>query len=84
MAELSLTQFRGLLLELGFTDRSVAGKYYRFEHSMPNTWVLLPPYKADDLVMESDIVATRRLLDARGLISDKEFDKMLRNRSLAS
>jgi hypothetical protein len=75
--------FRDVLLRLGFGDRSVPGKYHRFEHSMPNTWILLPAYKDNDVVPPYHVDGARDLLDYRGIAAPKDFEEALRQRSLA-
>lgn len=79
----TLATLRDVLLQVGFVDRSVPEKFCRFEHSLPNTYVLMPPYKEDDIVASYHVAGTRDLLDYRGLMSPAAFEEALRERSLA-
>jgi hypothetical protein len=79
----TLANVRAVLVQLGFNERSVPGQYYRFEHQLPDTWVLLPPYKDDDIVSDFNVANIRILLDYRGLMKPADFEEALRDRSLA-
>lgn len=84
MTRPTLATLRKVLLQIGFVDHSVPGKFCRFEHSLPNTYVLMPAYKDEDTVPSYHVAGTRDLLDYRGLMSPEAFEEALRERSLAS
>ena len=74
---------RDILLRMGFEDVSTPGKNHLLEHSIPKTWVLMRPYKDDDIVAWYDVSNARDMLDYRGLMSPEDFAEALRERSLA-
>jgi hypothetical protein len=71
-----------LLSDLGFTSRSKAGAFIRFDHPESGAWFLYPDYAPDEEVNAADIVGTRYLLDARGILTRDQFDERIRQLSL--
>jgi hypothetical protein len=72
-----------LLLDLGFTARTETGSFTRFDHASTGTWFLYPDYAPDEDVAASDLVGTRHILDAKGLLSRDEFEARLRDSLVA-
>jgi hypothetical protein len=68
---------RKLLLDLGFVETVVPGPYLLFEHAPSGTLLPYRAYASGDSVGWADLVMTRRLLDERGLMEQKEFEALL-------
>jgi hypothetical protein len=74
---------RQVLLDLGFSVRVEPEKYVRFDHDPSHTWFVYPAFKDEETVDLLNLVATRRILDERGLLSASEFEDQLRSRLVA-
>jgi hypothetical protein len=72
-----------LLRDLGFTARTQPGSFTRFDHAATGTWFLYPDYAPDEEVFASDLVGTRYLLDAKGLLPREEFEARLKENLVA-
>jgi hypothetical protein len=72
-----------LLLDLGFAVRT-GPTFIRFDHSETETWFLYPLYAEEEEVALSDLVGTRHILAARGMLTSEQFEEKLRSISLAS
>jgi len=68
---------RKVLLDLGFVEKVVPGPYLLFEHSPSGTLLPYRAYQPDDSVSWADLVMTRRLLDERGILEEKELEALL-------
>jgi hypothetical protein len=71
-----------ILLDLGFTMRADE-KSVRFDHAPTRTWFLYPPYAESEDVNPGDLVAARRILDARGFLPSERFEELLRQKLVA-
>ena len=80
----TFSTLRELVLGLGFQDHSVPGKFHRFDHPEPDTWLLMRDYRPDDPVSQADLLRARVLLDYRGIMSAERFDELMRERPVAS
>jgi hypothetical protein len=74
---ISFAEFRQFLLDLGFTAVR-RGNAWFFEHSPSETAFLFRPYRATEKVTLVDFQSTRRHLDLRGLLDEREFDDRFR------
>jgi hypothetical protein len=72
-----------ILLDLGFQNRSVAGSHTLFELPGTDLWVLLRPYRQNDIVWPPNVMSIRGLLDSRGVLSGERFDELVKEPSLA-
>jgi len=72
-----------LLTDLGFTVRT-GPTFVRFDHAEWDAWFLYPAYRDDEEVAQADLAGTRHLLDARGLLSQQQFEERLRSIPIAS
>ncbi len=82
MTRPTFSDFRSVLLGLGFQDRSVPGSHVLLEHAPTDTVVLLRPYRDAELLEPATLRGTRRILDEKGVVPGERFDDLLRQRSL--
>jgi hypothetical protein len=80
-SDLPFAQLRALLLELGFVEGVVDGKYLGFYHADSDTVFPFRMYRPQDTVSLADLVTVRQQLDWRGLLSAEAFDAALRKAS---
>ncbi len=66
-----------MLLDLGFVETLVPGPYLLFEHSPSGTLLPYRAYEPGDNVSWADLVMTRRVLDERGILEEREFEALL-------
>jgi hypothetical protein len=74
MSDLPFAKLQSLLLELGFDERLVDGKYRGFYHADSDTLFTFRPYGPHDLVSAADVVTVRKQLAWRGLLSEAAFE----------
>jgi hypothetical protein len=72
---------RTLLLNLGFVERVVEGKFLGFYHAPSDTLFAFRMYRPQDMVSTVDLNDVRKDLDWRGLLSEEAFDAALRKAS---
>ncbi|MBY0229169.1 MAG: hypothetical protein K2W96_07830 [Gemmataceae bacterium] len=65
-----------IMADLGFT-MTADSQEIRFDHKESKTWFLFKPGKDDDPVDPIHLAGTRRILDARGLLDEKEFERLV-------
>src|SRR6185437_12629557 len=82
MKRVTLASLEQILREAGFTASKTPGVRIWFHHPDPDTRILLPPFRDDELVDLNNIAAIRRYLDFKGLMDQDRFDELLRERSL--
>jgi hypothetical protein len=80
-SDLPFAKLRALLLELGFVEGVVEGKYLGFYHAESDTVFPFRSYRPQDKVSMADLVTVRKQLDWRGLLSEEAFDAALRKAS---
>jgi hypothetical protein len=68
---------RKVLLDLGFVETLVPGPYLLFEHASSATLLPYRAYRPGEHVSWADLVMTRRLLDERGILGEREFEALL-------
>lgn len=64
-----------ILVDAGFEDRTAPGSHTEYWHEASDTLVLLAPHKPDEAVRAIDIKYVRRVLNERGLLDGKDFDR---------
>ena len=69
------------ILDLGFSERVIDGKYLGFTHAEPGCFFSFPLYRPQERVSNTDLVGVRSQLDWRGLLSEEAFDAALRKAS---
>jgi len=74
--EIPFDCLRKVLLDLGFTEAVVPGPYLLFEHSASGTLLPYRAYHPGEMVSWADRTMTRRLLDERGLLAEKELEAL--------
>jgi hypothetical protein len=79
--DLPFAKLRRLLLDLGFTERVIDGKYFGFTHAESGCFFAFPLYDPQERVSNSDLVGVRSQLDWRGLLGEEAFDAALRKAS---
>lgn len=65
-SDLPFAKLRALLLDLGFVEGVVEGKYLEFYHADIDTVFPFRMYRPQDRVSMADLVAVRQKLDWRG------------------
>jgi hypothetical protein len=78
---LPCAKLRRLLLDLGFTERVMDGKYLGFTHAASGCFFALPLYGAQERVSNTDLAGVRSQLDLREQLSEEAFDTALRKES---
>jgi hypothetical protein len=80
-SEVPFAKLRALLLDLGFVEAVVEGKYLGFYHADSDTVFPFRMYRPKDQVSMADLMTVRSQLDWRGLLSQEAFDAALRKAS---
>jgi hypothetical protein len=80
-SDVPFAKLRALLLDLGFVEGVVEGKYLGFYHADSDTVFPFRMYCPQDKVSMADLVTVRKQLDWRGLLSREAFDAALRKAS---
>jgi len=71
------SQLRRLLLDRGFVEKVVPGRYLIFEHAPSETLLFYHNYQPEDPITWADQVKTRKFLDEKGLLEATDFDTCL-------
>lgn len=69
-------EVRQLLEELGFTFVEKP-KWLAFQHPASDTLIVLRKYRANEIVSPKDLAVTGTMLDQRGLMATRAFEKAL-------
>lgn len=80
-SNISFSQLRTLLLDLGFVEGVIEGKYLGFYHKSSDSVFPFRMYGPQDRVSRADLMTVRSQLDYRGLLSEEAFDASLRKAS---
>jgi hypothetical protein len=80
-SHLPFAKLRRLLLDLGFTERGIDGRYLGFTHAASGCFFTFPLYGPQERVSNTDLAGVRSELDLRGLLSEEAFDAALRKAS---
>jgi len=76
-SDLPFSRLQSVLLELGFVERVIDGKYLGFYHAASDTLFAFRQYRPQDKVSLADLVSVRKQLDWRGLLSEEAFNASL-------
>jgi hypothetical protein len=79
--DIPFSKLRALLLDLGFIERVVDGKYLGFYHADSDTLFAFHLYRPRERVTSMDLTGVRSQLDWRGLLSEEAFEAALRKAS---
>ena len=71
------------VVTVGFAKR-IDPKFIRFDNLDANAWFLYPSYGDEEDVALTDLVGTRHILDAKGMLSREQFEERLRAIPVAS
>jgi predicted RNA binding protein YcfA (HicA-like mRNA interferase family) len=66
-----------MLHKLGFKDTVVPGSHVVFTYPEPNTLLIYRDYRPEETISWADMAATRRFLDAWGLVEADTFETVL-------
>jgi hypothetical protein len=80
-SEVPYARLRALLLDLGFVEGVVEGKYLGFYHADSDTVFPFRMYRPQDKVSMADLVTVRKQLAWRGLLTEEAFDAAVRKAS---
>jgi hypothetical protein len=69
-SDLPFAKLQSALLDLGFVERVLDGKYLGFYHAGSDTLFAFRMYRPQDKVSLADLVSVRKLLAWRGLLSE--------------
>jgi hypothetical protein len=78
---LPFAKLRQLLIDLGFGERVIDGKYHGFTHAESGCFFSFPLYRPQERVSNTDLAGVRSELDWRGLLSEEAFDAAMRKAS---
>lgn len=73
-SNLPFAKLQSALLDLGFVERVIDGKYLGFYHAASDTLFAFRLYRPQDKVSLADLVSVRQQLAWRGLLSEEGFD----------
>jgi hypothetical protein len=76
-SDLPFAKLRSVLLDLGFVERALEGKYLGFYHAQSDTLFAFRMYCPQDKVSLADLASVRKQLAWRGLLSEEAFDASL-------
>ena len=76
-SDLPFARLQSALLDLGFVERVLDGKYLGFYHARSDTLFTFRMYRPQDKVSLADLVSVRKQLAWRGLLSEEAFDASL-------
>jgi len=79
--KLSFATLRRLLLDFGFRETVVPKSHIGFHHAESGAEIMLPVYRASDIVAPRHLLLVRITLDAKGLMDDEKFDEFVDSRS---
>jgi hypothetical protein len=76
--DVPFARLRALLLDPGFAEGVVEGKYLGFYHADSETVFPFRRYRPQEKVSMADLLTVRKQLDGRGLLEEDAFDATLR------
>ena len=77
LSDLPFTKLQSVLLDLGFSERVIDGKYLGFYHAKSDTLFAFRMYRPKDKVSLADVASVRKQHAWRGLLSEEAFDASL-------
>jgi predicted RNA binding protein YcfA (HicA-like mRNA interferase family) len=66
-----------ILMDLGFAKHDIPGSHVGYEHSGSGTIILLAAHTSKQMARMIDVKYVRRVLDEKGLLDGKEFDRRI-------
>ncbi len=76
-SDIPFSKLQSVLLDLGFVERVIEGKYLGFYHAESDTLFAFRMYHSQDKVSFADLVTVRKQLSWRGLLSEEAFEASL-------
>jgi hypothetical protein len=76
-SDLPFAKLSSVLLELGFVERVIDGKYLGFYHAGSDAFFAFRMYGPEDKATLADLVTVRKQLAWRGLLSEEAFEASL-------
>jgi hypothetical protein len=76
-SEISFSRLQSVLLDLGFVERVIEGKYIGFYHAESDTLFAFRMYHPQDKVSLADVASVRKQLAWRNLLSEEAFEAFL-------
>jgi hypothetical protein len=76
-SDVPFARLRSALLDLGFNERILDGKYLGFFQAPSDTLFVFRAYGPEDKVSLADLVSVRKQLSLWGLLSEEGFDASL-------
>ena len=68
-----------MLLDLGFKEAAVTKPFVGFQHEESDLLIVLPSYRRNSVVAPHHLVYVRLMLEGKGLMDAKEFDRLVAN-----
>jgi len=72
-SDLPFAKLQAVLLDLGFVERVIDGKYLGFYHADSDILFAFRMYRPQDKVSLADLISVRKQLAWRGLLSEEAF-----------
>jgi hypothetical protein len=76
-SDLPFTTLQSVLLDLGFVERVIDGKYLGFYHTDSDTLFVFRMYRPQDKTSLADLMTVRQQLAWRGLLTEEAFEACL-------
>jgi hypothetical protein len=76
-SDFPFAKLKSVLVDLGFVERVIDGKYLGFYHGESDTLFTFRMYRPQDKVSLADLVTVRKQLDWRGILSEEAFEASL-------
>jgi len=76
-SEIPFARLQSVLLDLGFVERVIDGKYIGFYHAESDTLFAFRMYRPQDKVSLADVASVRKQLAWRNLLSEEAFEASL-------
>jgi hypothetical protein len=73
-SQLPFAKLQSVLLDLGFVEHVIDGKYLGFYHADSDILFAFRMYRPEDKVTQADLVSVRKQLAWRGVLSEEAFD----------
>jgi hypothetical protein len=77
-SDLPFARLKAVLVDLGFAERVIDGKYLGLYQDESDTLFTFRMYRPQDKVSLADLVTVHKQLDWRGILSAEAFDASLR------
>ena len=77
MTKAALPDIEQLLLRLGFVAMPTQGSHRVYTHADSDTVIMLPPSDTNGRAGGAHVVAVRKMLVERGIVSQASFERLL-------